>query len=236
MLHQRTLASFIAALLFAGATAATPAKPAPAQTALKPEQVAELYIAVALRQDVDAAKRLNEYLKPAFGGKDAFDIAALANAKSEMQAQYEAFATQMLKALPKADPARVKPAILAALQRQNAAAADARCRALSSSLSANEYVEGQQIAEVRYECTVPAASSSIEDIMNSKENPAALSTDAVLKNFDTFTRAFDTPQTRTVQGRMNLYGKPPEPWSTGGFSEVIDVVHNAMFDKPDAAQ
>lgn len=236
MLQRRTLASLIAALLLAGTAAAAPAKPAPAQPALQPEQVAELYIAVALRQDVDAAKRLNEYLKPAFSGQDAFDIAALTNAKSEMQTQYEAFATDMLKAMPKADPARVKPAILAALQRQNDAAAKARCRALSSSVSANEYVEGQQIAAVSYECTVPAAAGSLEDVMNSKENPATLSTDAVLKNFDTFTRAFDTTQTRTVQGNMNLYGKPPEPWSTGSFSEVIDVVHNAMFDKPAAAE
>ncbi|MGO4781152.1 hypothetical protein AB4084_37290, partial [Lysobacter sp. 2RAB21] len=39
---------------------------------LKPEQVADMYIQVMLKNDVDTAKRLNDYVRPEFSGEDQF--------------------------------------------------------------------------------------------------------------------------------------------------------------------
>src|SRR5262245_28646781 len=86
-----------AAVAVAPADAAKKTKPAKAAKAkppgagLKAEQVADMYIQVQLKDDVETAKRLNDYARPEFSGKDSIDLAELAQTQQLYRSQYEVF-------------------------------------------------------------------------------------------------------------------------------------------------
>lgn len=218
-----------------GLGCAAPAFAAPAATVLKPEQVVDLYIRVALNQDVAAARTLNEYLKPAYDGQDALDLQAVADAPANMDRQLEEIAGGLVKELPKVDPVKAKAGVIAAMKRQNQATASAKCRSLSSTERANDAAEGQRIAEVSYECVVPAPGAGLQDLLADKGDPSTISNEVFLAQVEKFQHSFDQAGTRSVRATMNLYGEGNgKPWFTGNFSEVIEVVNNAMFQPPGA--
>ncbi|WP_363796906.1 hypothetical protein ABU614_16875 [Lysobacter firmicutimachus] len=228
---RRTRAPLFA---FALAAFAAPALAAPA--ALTPEQVAELYLRVALAHDAEAGKRLNDYLKPAFDGKDAFDLAALAAAPKTLDESYATFADSVLSSLPKADPAQAKPAIIAAMKSQANAVANAQCKGVSNQQRPNDVRPGQTIATVTYRCQVPALKGGLEQLMADKGDPSSMSTQALLEGFATYRKALEQPAARrTVEGRIDLYGGDGQPWMTGSFAEAIDVVTDGMLNPPAAA-
>lgn len=227
MFKPWTQAALAAVLLCAGSASAT-APPLRTTPTLTPEQVAELYIRLALRQDVDAAKRLNNFLRPEFGGKDGLELEPLLDAKAQLKTHSETAADELLQSMPKVDAKRAKPAIVAAILRQQTAAASAQCRALSHSLRTNEYVKGQQIASVRYECRILALPASLDSLMSKQGEPDTIGTDALLKGLAQFQKGFDAGQTRVVEGSLDLYGNPGKTWLTGNFSSVIDVVYDGM--------
>lgn len=232
MLRHWTRPTALAAALCSAAIglSVAPVFAAPAATALTPEQVVELYIRVALNQDVAATKTLNEYLKPAYNGEDALDVQAVTDAPANLDKQLEEIATGLMQALPKVDPKQAKAGLIAAMKRQNQATGSAKCRSLSSSERANDVAEGQRIAEVRYECVVPAPGAGLQELLADQGPPASLTTEVFLAQLDKFQHSFDTAGTRTVQGTMDLYGEGKDkPWFTGNFSSVIDVVNNGML-------
>lgn len=223
---RRTRTALFAATL---AACAAPALAAPA--ALTPEQVAELYLRVALAHDGEAGKRLNDYLKPAFGGEDALDLAALAAAPKALDDSYATFADSILGSLPKVDPAQAKPAIVAAMKSQSNAVAKAQCKGVSNQQRPNETQPGQTIATVTYRCQVPALNGGLEQMMADKGDPASMSTQALLEGFAAYRKALDQPAAqRTVEGRIDLYGGDGKPWMTGSFAEAIDVVTDGMLN------
>ncbi|WP_408953526.1 hypothetical protein [Lysobacter sp. Hz 25] len=223
------------AAALAAAVLATPvyAAPASANAEMTPERVAELYLRLALRNDVEAGKRLNDYLQPAFDGKEALNIEYLATVPGLMQPMYEEYADTLLKSLPKVDPARAKPAIVAAMLAQHAAVAGAECRALSREETANDAVENQRIAKVAYRCKVPVLDQSIEQLLASEnDDPKAVTTDFLVDGFDRYRRSFETAAgTREIDGVLNLYGGNGQPWLTGSYADVIDVVTDGMLKK-----
>lgn len=236
--HWTRPTALVAALCSAaiGLSFAAPALAAPAASTLKPEQVADLYIRIALNQDVAAAKTLNEYLKPAYDGEDALDVQAVADAPANMDKQLEEIAGGLIQALPKVDAKQAKAGVIAAMKRQNQATASAQCRSVSSVERDNDAVKGQRIAEVSYECVVPSPGAGLQDLLADKGDPSTISNEVFMAQIAKFQHSFDQAGTRTVSGTMNLYGEGNDkPWYTGNFSDVIDVVNNAMF-KPKAAE
>ncbi|WP_031370707.1 hypothetical protein [Lysobacter antibioticus] len=221
--------------VFDPAFAAKPSKAAKAKTrapkiAMKPEQVAELYARVALRQDLEAAKQLNAYSKPLYANNEnAFDLEDLADTAG-MEQQYEGFADGILADMPKVDKAKAKPALAAAIKRVNQLAAGAQCRGLSNTEQANEYVKNGRISEVELECTVPALSARMQDVLAKKGNPAKLKTKKLLEGLTEFDRLLDQAGSRVVPAKMTLYapGKG-QPWSTGSYNDIIETVHNGMY-------
>lgn len=233
----RRISKFAIAALLATAILAPPvyAAQAPASTKveLTPEQVADLYLRLALHNDVEAGKRLNDYLKPAFDGKEALNIDYLATVPGLMRPMFEEYADTLLKSLPKVDPARAKPAIVAAMLAQHAAVAGAECRALSHEERANDVVAGQRIATVAYRCKVLALDQSVEQLLaNEEDDPNKVTTELLVDGFDRYRRSHETAtDTREVDGVINLYGGNGRPWVTGSYAEVIDVVTDGMLKK-----
>lgn len=203
------------------------AKAAPAKNTLKPEQVAELYAQVSLRQDVEATAQLNAYLKPLFG-KDETPI-QLADTAA-LDAQYDGFAAAMLEDMPKVDKKKAQPALAAAIKRVNVIASGAQCRGLSNREYANEYVKNGRIAEVAMECTVPALSARLQDVLAAKGDPAKLKTKKLLEGVTEFGKVLDQAGSRVIPAKMTLYahGKGQQ-WSTGGADEIVETVHNGMY-------
>jgi len=55
----------------------------------------------------------------------------------------------------------------------------------------------------------------------------------LLEGFGEYRKALDQPKAqRTVEGRIDLYGGAGQPWMTGAFAEVIDVVTDGMLNPP----
>ncbi|MGO0999398.1 hypothetical protein [Lysobacter sp. CA196] len=224
------LAVWLAAAALVGPACAAPA---PAASGMPPEQVAELYLRLALHNDVEAAKTLNGYLRPAFDGKDALNVEYLATVPGLMRPMFEEYADTLLKSLPKVDPARAKPAIVAAMLAQHAAVASAECRALSHEERTNDVVAGQRIAAVAYRCKVPAIDQSIEQLLaNEEDDPNKVTTELLVDGFERYRRSHETATgSRDVDGVITLYGGNGQPWLTGSYAEVIDVVTDGMLKK-----
>ncbi|MGO1072726.1 hypothetical protein [Lysobacter sp. CA199] len=250
-LPNSVLAALLAALLipavltpaFNPAFAAKPTKAAKASKAsktrapkivMKPEQVAELYARVALKQDVEAATQLNAYSKPLYANnEDAFDLKDLADTTS-IEQQYQGFADAILADMPKVDTAKAKPAVIAAIKRVNQLAAGAQCRGLSNTERANEYVKNGRISDVELECTVPALSARMQDVLAKKGDPAKLKTKKLHEGLTEFDRLLDQAGSRVIPAKMTLYAPKGQPWSTGGYNEIIEVVHNGMYGEVSA--
>jgi hypothetical protein len=204
---------------------------------LKPEQVADMYIQVMLKNDVETAKRLNDYVRPEFSGEDQFDIATLEQSQQSSQTQYSQFADGLLAEMPKVSAKKAKPVLVSAMLAQSAAASGSECRALSSKTHPNEYIQGQQIAEVTYECRVPAIDGGLQQRLESKGAPKSIKTKVALEVFTGYQKAFASAggNTRTINGTMSLYGFPGKPWLTNGADQILQFVTDGMLETPPSA-
>ncbi len=207
--------------------AAKAAKTVAPKNTLKPEQVAELYARISLRQDAEAAAQLNDYLRPLYAsGANAVTLADPA----ALDAQYDGFADALLEDMPKVDKKKAKPAVAAAIKRVNLLASGAECRSLSSREYANEYVKNGRIAEVTMECTVPALSARLQDVLAAKGAPAKLKTKKLLEGVAEFDRALGQAGSRTIPAKLTLYAEAKgQPWNTGSADDIVETVHNGMY-------
>lgn len=220
------------ALLLIGAAVAKPPRSPPTPATPTLEQLAEWYIDVGLRNDVAAAKRLNDYLRPTtLRNEDTLDVEVVANAKQVWKQAYEEMADDLLKAMPTVDRKRIKPAIVAAFQHQHEAASRSPCQIVSTSIRADERDEDERVADIRYQCEAPAAPGALDELASAKNNPAGLSTEQALRNFDRFARAFDNDETHTVRGTLTLHSRG-ERWYSVDFNGVLLVVLDAMNLEP----
>ncbi|MEH6414517.1 hypothetical protein [Pseudomonas sp. CGJS7] len=196
---------------------------------MKPEQVAELYARVALRQDVEAATQLNAYLKPQYSTGEAFDLTELADTSS-LEQQYQGFADAILEDMPKVDKKKAKPAIAASIKRVNQLAATAQCRGVSNQETANEHVKNGRISNVELECTVPALNARLQEVLAAKGDPAKLKTKKLLEAVAEFDRSLSQPATRAIPATMTLYApRKGQEWSTGSYNDILETVHNGMY-------
>lgn len=207
--------------------AAKAAKAAAPKNTLKPEQVAELYARIALRQDAEAAAQLNDYLKPLFpNGEKAVVLAD----QAAMDAQYDGFADAMLEDMPKVDKKKAKPAVAAAIKRVNLLASGAECRGVSNREYANEYVKNGRIAEVEMQCTVPVLGARLQEVLAGKGAPAKLKTKKLLEGVAEFDRALSQAGSRTIPAKLTLYAEAKgQPWNTGSADDIVETVHNGMY-------
>lgn len=194
---------------------------------LTPEQVTELYIRVALAMDVEAAKRLNDYLRPEFDGEDALDLEQMGSAQARIAEQHGQIADALLRSTPQVDAGRLKPVVVDSLRLQSRAMAQARCRGVSHQQRPNTASDGV-VAEVGYECAVRAPGQALQKAFPTEALDKA-TTASLLQAFDQAATAFEQAPEQTVEGTMTLYadGKGG-PWHTGSFTDVIDVVHQAI--------
>ena len=207
--------------------AAKAAKTVAPKNTLKPEQVAELYARISLRQDAEATAQLNDYLKPLYANGET--PITLTDAAA-MDAQYDGFADAMLEEMPKVDKKKAKPAVAAAIKRVNLLASGAECRSLSSREYANEYVKNGRIAEVAMEGTVPALNARLQEVLASKGAPAKLKTKKLLEGVAEFDRALGQAGSRTIPAKLTLYAPAKgQPWSTGAADDIVETVHNGMY-------
>lgn len=207
--------------------AAKAAKAVAPKNTLKPEQVAELYARITLRQDAEATAQLNDYLRPLYAsGENAVTLADPA----ALDAQYDGFADALLEEMPKVDKKKAKPPVAAAIKRVNLLASGAECRSLSSREYANEYVKNGRIAEVTMECTVPALSARLQEVLAAKGAPAKLKTKKLLEGVAEFDRSLGQAGSRTIPAKLTLYASAKgQPWNTGSADDIIETVHNGMY-------
>lgn len=229
------VALLIPAVLAPAFAPAQAAKPKPAKAAkakapkntLKPEQVAELYVLIALKHDAEATAKINDYLRPLYANNEN---AIQLHDAAGMEAQYQGFAEAILEDMPKVDKKKAAPALAAAIKRANELASTAQCRGLSNREYANEYVKNGRITDVALECTVPTLDARLQQILAGKGDPAKLKTKKLLEGVAEFDRSFAQAGSRTIPAKMTLYadGKG-QPWSTGGYEEIVETVHNGMY-------
>lgn len=183
--------------------AAMNATMANAAPALTPEQTFDLYARTFIQIDPEAAKALNDGLRPAFGGQDMLDFEAL-SAASAAAAEAEG----------------ANKALKSTLQHTE-------CRARGSELHDNPSLADKKIATVSYVCRVPNLSAMRSAYEAMKKHPSELSR----KQFDeAYAVAIAGPRTQTVFGTMDFYpGKGPDQYWFNGGGGMDDVLHK-LFD------
>jgi len=199
------------------ALAAPPAVSAAAPTPLPPEQTVDLYAQVMLEDDAAAARTLNDALRPAFNGQGPVDV------------NKGAFATalaaplQSMLALAGSDAASIEavPSIVA----QNLGST--HCRATHSTLRDNAYVDGAQVANVAFTCSVTALDSlrPLFDVGVAENTPASL------KRFlDAYLVALRTAPRRELTGSIDLYpAKDNGYWYSGNPDALLSPVMAALL-------
>jgi hypothetical protein len=182
-------------------------------------QVADLYIQ-AMTGDVEKAKAINAYLRPAFDGKDALDIAVIKDLPNRLKERM----ASGLKAHVGNSDAALDQAISAFAASNVKAILRSPCHATGSTYSPNEYRRGEPIAEVTYECRVPDVASIIGRLQDIEDaRPTAATVRKMSAAFDA------TPADRPIHGTFHLYSNPRRHvWETGDPCEVLSAVVDAI--------
>lgn len=182
-------------------------------------QVADLYIQ-AMTGDVEKARVLNDYLKPAYDGKDALDIAAINDLPNKLRGQ---MASDLKEHAGNGDAA-LDRAISAFAAATVNAIGRSPCHATGSTFSPNEYRRGELIAHVAYECRVPDVAKIIGHLQDIKDaRPTAATVQRMSAALDA------TPADRAINGTFDLYSNPRHRvWDTGNPGEVLNAVVNAI--------
>lgn len=196
-------------------TFASTAHASPPDAAKTPEDVANLYFKAFIKTDLDSAKALNDYLRPAYDGKDAIDIAKLtALPQALVGGMRDATIDQKQDAEFDKNFEVLTTAVIAAIRRSD-------CRAESSKITPDADAPSVSIASVRYRCTVPAA--GMEKLLSARKKM----TSAILKTAAETLSA--TPADTPVTGEFKLHsvGSPPR-WESDTPGEVLSTVLDGM--------
>ncbi|HEX7802007.1 MAG TPA: hypothetical protein VF471_04550 [Pseudoxanthomonas sp.] len=205
---------------------------APAATVLTPEQAADLYLRTFVNRDLDAARVLNDYLKPAYDNQNALDLEALAKFAADKPAQDRAQVQEIVAAAPEANRAVLAEASLNYFQGLDHAIVGAACRATGSEIRPNETTramggdknKNDVIATVTYRCEIPQIDEPLQQeiaVAMKAEDVAAMRV-ATGKLKQALLRPAST---RTVVGKQDLYRHTGNSvWLSGAFDEWVDPV------------
>jgi len=206
-----------ALLLFAGIAHAAD----PTGSSKTPQQVTELYIST-MTGNADDAKTLNDYLRPQYDGKDAFDPETIAGimddiAKENVEAMKNELASSD-SATNDAIPAFVKTAA-DAIKRS-------KCHATGANVEPGEYIADTFIvaAEVDYECLVPDLKKALAPQMSSANGKITAADLAAMA-----TTIDATPADKTVSGKFTLYFSDEHVWHTGSSEDVLDPIREDVM-------
>ncbi|MDR0481454.1 MAG: hypothetical protein LBG66_06170 [Gallionellaceae bacterium] len=199
-----------ALILFAGIAHAAD----PIGSSKTPQQVADLYMSTMMG-NADDAKALNDYLRPEYEGKDAFEVKSIAGMMDNMTKQV---AVAMKNELGASDDA-TNDAIPGFAQAAVDAIKRSACHSTGATVKPNEYKEGDFIAEGEYECHVPDLKKALAPQIASSDGKV---TAAGLTAMTTTINA--TPADKILNGKFALYSSAQHLWETGSPDEVLDAV------------
>lgn len=194
-----------------------------------PEEVADLYLRMFVNTDVAAAQALNAYLKPAYDGREPFDVAAMRQAIADKPAADRARAQAAAETEgPDGQREAYAEGVLAMGRLMDAVLAHARCKATGSDIAPNEATRAldersreDDIATVAFRCQVPEVGQAAADAL------AGDDAIALRKATDAQRALIESGQARMleVEGRQNLYRSTGSPiWLTGSTDEWMAPV------------
>ncbi|WP_063899976.1 hypothetical protein [Burkholderia stagnalis] len=216
-------AAVLSSLVLTGAVHAAP---------LTPEQTVDLYLGMFVNGDASKAVQYNDAVRARYDGKDSLDTDAIAHLGDAM---HKEMADGMLSRMPpKTRPALRVPvdamvgAYLRALHRT-------QCKSTGSTQAPNEYIEGESIATVSFECQVADVEPGAKALQAKMGNPRPKGDKAWIAAFTTMfsgmARVFDeAPPSRTVSSKFDVYGSSGEGWINGRPGEVLSPVVDALVD------
>lgn len=205
---------------------------APAAPVLTPEQAADLYLRTFVNRDLDAARVLNDYLKPAYDDQDALDLDALAKFVADKPAQDRAQVQEIVSGAPEANRAALAEASLNYFQGLDHAIVSAACRATGSEIRPNETTremggdknKDDVIATVSYRCEIAQVDEPLQQeiaaAMKAEDLAAMRVATVKLKQ-----ALLQPAATMTVEGQQDLYRHTGNSvWLSGAFDEWVDPV------------
>jgi len=206
---------------------AAPATPVPT-----PEQAADLYLRTFVNRDLEAARTLNEYLKPAYDNQNALDLDAMAKFAADKPAQDRMQVQEIVAAAPEANREALAEASLNYFQGLDHAVVNAACRATGSEIHPNDTTremggdknKDDVIATVSYRCEVPQVGEQLKQEIATamKAEDAAAMRIATGKLKQTL---MQPAATTTVEGRQDLYRHTGTTvWLSGAFDQWVDPV------------
>ncbi len=215
--------TFVEALLLGGALSIN----VHAAEDLKPEQVTDLYLKTFINNDVESAKKLNDYLRPAFDNKDALNIAMLEKMGDTIQENMtEEF---MRRGAGKTVP-ELKPAMADFAKALQGAIRRSQCHAVSSTQAQNEYVENSTIATVQYVCKIPNAKirKADFDMLEKGKKSDAKKMTRILR--DATTELKTAPVNKEVRGQYRLYDSEGKKtyWHSGAPGDLLDPIMEGL--------
>lgn len=191
-----------------------------------PEQAADLYLKALINADPASARQLNERLKPAYGGHDAVDLAALPRMQEKMARK---MGDTLVASLPPESRAALRAPLDAMAAQFVAASRRARCHATDSRTAGNPARQGSFVAKVSYVCQLPDIQAALRKAAvdgETKPSDTRQYADMVRRAGAAFAAA---PLARRLESSMALYAGPDRRvWMSAHPDAPVRTVFGAM--------
>ncbi|KML47006.1 hypothetical protein VL15_33990 [Burkholderia cepacia] len=199
---------------------------------LTPEQTVDLYLGMFVNGDASKAAQYNDAVRSQYDGKDPIDTDAIAHLGDGMKKE---MADGMLSRMPPKTRAALRAPVDAMVTSYLRALQRTQCKSTGSTQAPNEYIEGQQIATVAFECRVADVEPGAKALQaqlggrKPKGDKAMIATFTAI--YSGMTRIFDdAPMNRTVSSKFDVYGTNGKGWFNGRPGEVLSPVIDALVD------
>ncbi|MBN3836157.1 hypothetical protein [Burkholderia sp. Ac-20344] len=205
--------------------------PAAQAAVLTPEQTTDLYLGAFINGDASKAVQFNDATRTRFEGKDALDVAAIPKLADTLR---DNIVAAFMAKVPAKVRATVRGPVTAAVASYQHALARSECKATGSTRKPNESVEGESIATVEFACRVADVEPGMKALREKLGNPRLKNDNAraafLVAFFNGTVPVFDNaPTSRTMTGRIDLYGTDDKGWITGSPGGVLPPVVNALL-------
>lgn len=199
-----------------------------AQTEVKkPKEVFELFFGSFLNNDESIHLKLNDYLRPTVGGKDAFQVDFKGTSENVVKSSAEAFLSIFPKAAANACKKEAEDYFTVLFSNFR----NAKLNIKEVKVVPNEYVEGQKIAEVTYSVSFKVPSNITPEPSTDLKK---IKTDDLKKYLGQLTQDFKTAdKTVTVDQEFSLYelkeGDKIYYWN-GSPDQIVTNLTDFYFD------
>ncbi len=178
---------------------------------LTPEQTYDLYAKTMINGDAESAKKLNDALRPAAGGKDTIDFAS---ANAMIASGKEQMVEGLSAAMPPKSQEALKPLVQEMATLMLETPRRARCAATGSNVLAGKTPGEPKIATVKFHCdvadlnTLIGAQSELGQLAGqfSDEKTSKASLEKIIATLKA------VPITKKVDGTVSLISAKGGPW------------------------